>query len=252
MKLLEGTFETRLKAAVIDRLFQHDYVCADSVIISEMVVANWSRRADIVLANGKLCAFEIKSEVDSLARLPGQIADFAYHFEKLIVVVAGRFEAKARDLVTDGVGLWVQDQDGILKERVRPRVLPLAKEASISLMTAAEVRRLLACNGQSVGKDVRRNDLDAIAMGLPASDLADAARSAVKQRHRCRHQKFMDTRAIRGTVAAMQMFQRSSGPAPSVPAYGSATHALPEISVPDDHPQLIYAPAGRVIRRLTR
>jgi hypothetical protein len=244
-----STAEARMKAAVIDRLFSGSLVNADSVLVSEMAIANWTRRADIVLANGKLWAFELKSESDSLARLPGQLEAFSYYFERLVVVVAARFERSARAMLTDGVGLWVEEQDGILKERVRSKILPLAKDAAISLMTATELRRLLSCNGVPRLKEAPRQKLESVAMGLPALDLANAARDAVKRRHRSRHLAFVDQRHIVGTMHALGALRRQTTRLP--PTQGMAGQSpLPQVEIPLDHPQLLHAPAGPVLRRL--
>lgn len=244
--------EARLKAAVIDKLYSRSHVDHDSVLISEMVVDNWSRRADVVLANGKLWCFEIKSELDSLVRLPGQIDTFSRSFEKLVIVVAAKFEAAAKPMLTEGVGLWVEETDGSLKERVRPKVASLTKEAAIKAMTAAELRRLLACNGVTPGGDAQRAQLCRLAALLPASDLANAARDAIKKRHRARHISFQDQRATYGTVAALSALRRpatrssNGGDDEAV----SSTVLPAEPTIADNHPAFFMAPAGPVLRRL--
>lgn len=81
--------EKAIKAALIDWLYAKGMVC-DAVVINEMVVANWARRADIAVANGRLYGFEIKSAFDSLKRLPGQIESFRRHFDKVTVVAASK------------------------------------------------------------------------------------------------------------------------------------------------------------------
>jgi hypothetical protein len=242
------TAETRLKAAVIDRLFDAAHVDADSVLISEMAIANWTRRADIVLANGRLWAFELKSEVDSLTRLPGQLEAFSYHFEKLVVVVAARFEVQASKMLPDGVGLWVEDRPGQLKERVRPKILPLAKEAAIQLMTASELRRLLSCNGMSGLKSTPRLELEKLAFGLPERDIANAARAAVKQRFRSRHAAFVKKRDGVGTLSAIHVLRRYANKSGQVPE-PSLPIDLPAVMLASDHPLLVQAPAGPVLRR---
>lgn len=241
--------ESRMKAAVIDRLFDGKHVDSDSVLISEMVVANWSRRADIVLANGKLWAFEIKSEADTLVRLKGQLESFSYHFEKLVLVVAERFEQQARSMIGEGVGLWIEEKNGALVERVRPKAMPLEKDAAIRLMTASELRRLLLCNGLTDAKDALRERLEVLAQGLPASDLANAARDAIKRRHRGRHEAFLKKRRANGTVAAIKAFRRS-GRARTASAPTETEVLLPEVRLTADNPALFQAPAGLVLRRM--
>ena len=242
--------EARLKAAVIDKLYHCSHIDRDAVLVSEMVVDNWSRRADVVLANGKLWCFEIKSELDSLSRLPGQIDTFARAFEKLVIVVAAKFEEAARSLLPEGVGLWVEDADGALKERVRPKVNPLSKDAAIKAMTAAELRRLLACNGAAPSGDAQRAQLCRLAASLPASDLADAARDAIKRRYRARHATFENERASHGTVAALSSLRRPPARSSRESQVESAPISSPDNFVNADHPAFFMAPAGPVLRRL--
>lgn len=244
--------EVRLKAAIIDRLFDRAHVDDDAVLISEMTVANWSRRADVVLANGSLWAFEVKSELDSLTRLPGQLDTFTTHFEKVCVVCAPRFEKGARALLPDGVGLWVAGDDGSLRERVRPRYTRLTKKAAVSLMKATELRSLLACNGYTRIAEVPRSGLIELALQLPASDLASAAREAVKRRHRPRYNAFVRHRENLGTVASMWMLRREDRSSAGQPPRPIETSPSQDVIIPKTHPLLVQAPAGPVLKRLVR
>jgi hypothetical protein len=244
--------EKRMKAAVIDRLLEGQRVDDDSVLISEMTVANWTRRADIVLANGRLWAFEIKSEADRLVRLPGQVNTFAAHFEKLTIVVAPRFEAQVREMLPDGVGLWVEESDGCLKERVRSRALPLKLDAALSLMTAADLRGFLSCNGVRCIKAAPRAILEEMAHEFPVVDLANAAREAVKRRFRRSHRAFVERRASVGTLAAIDALRRFDQKKAKQNDAVLPLFPLPELELASDHPLLFQAPAGRVLKRRLR
>lgn len=244
--------EARLKAAVIDRLYEKRFVDATAVLISEMVVDNWSRRADVVLANGKLWGFEIKSEADSLARLPGQIEAFSKTFEKLTVVVASKFETPAKAMLPEGVGLWVE-VEGQLIERIRPRASNLTKDAALQLMTATELRSFLSCNGMSNTSGMSRARLVSAALGFPQSDLAAAARDAVKRRYRVNHQNFESAREGASTMTALSALRpwRSK----FVPMQTIDIGPVAGIQVPDipaTHPALVHVPAGVTLRRLPR
>jgi hypothetical protein len=241
--------EARLKAAVIDRLYAGAHVDEDAVVISEMVVDNWSRRADVVLANGKLWGFEIKSEQDTLERLPGQIEVFTRAFEKLTIVTVARFEPQVRMMIPEGVGLWIEEPDGSLKERIRSRVASLSRESAIALMTATELRRLLACNGLTGTSGVARAELARLAAYLPVSDLSAAARDAVKRRHRAKHHQFARHRETAGTAQALSKLARPAVPRPQ-PVLECATAVVSPYVVSTEHPALIHAPAGPVLRRL--
>lgn len=245
--------EIHVKAAVIDRLLAGPHVDSDAVLISEMTVANWTRRADVVLANGKLWAFEIKSDLDSLVRLPGQIETFRNYFEKFTIVAAERFEKAILDMAPEGVGVWIVGADGGVKQKVAPRQTLLTSDAYISLMTVTELRCLLAANGMRPARDAHRSMLEAAARGLPTSDLACAARDAVKRRHRARHVEFLRQQRSVGTLGAMHTLRRPQQArvvGPPAPAPLSAT--LQEYEIPSDHPLLVHAPGGPVLRRKLR
>lgn len=228
--------EVQLKAAVIDRLFRAGEVCDDAVIISEMVVDQYSRRADLVVANGKLSAFEVKSELDSLVRLPGQIETFYRLFEKLTIVVAARFEKRATELLPDGVGLWIaHDRELVERRRAKQRVLE--PSAYLSLMTVADLRRLLSANGFSDIHNLPRRELTLKATSLPSKDIAAAARSAVKRRYRLRHESLLMTRANCSTEQALMNHHRSvRSPSPVINTVASMPTQTFE---PGEHPMLI-------------
>ncbi|MDC5230955.1 sce7726 family protein, partial [Acinetobacter baumannii] len=47
-----------------------------TAFISELFINNFTCRADLVMANGQLSVFEIKSKFDTLDRLPTQIKNY--------------------------------------------------------------------------------------------------------------------------------------------------------------------------------
>lgn len=247
--------EAKLKAAVVDRLLSAGVLDADSVLISELTVANWGHRTDMVLANGRLWGFELKSDRDSLDRLPCQLRAFSNLFEKLIVVVAEKFEEKAALLVqeVEGAGLWIAKRSGEIVERVRPKTTALKPEGAISLMTAEELRALLRTHGTKGLRSHSRAELVQLAMDLPAMTLAEGARSAIKERFRNVHARFIDAQAKAGTLEALPLLTRNPTKTKSKLLAGTVQRpdsALPE--VPLDHPNIFMAPSGPVIARSVR
>lgn len=239
-----------MKAAVINRLLTGAHVDSDAVLISEMTVANWARRADIVLANGKLWAFEVKSDADSLGRLPGQIEVFQTYFEKFTVVAAERFESAILAMVPDGVGVWIVDSEGAIRQRVAARQSILTREVYASLMTAGELRALLVANGYRLTKGTQRTELMQRALRLPVSDLASAARDAIKRRHRSRHLDFLRSQVDVGTLQAMPRLQRPQ----QKRVIANSCTAKPYfdvvyLDIQASHPQYFLAPGGPVLKR---
>lgn len=86
-------------------------------LISEYFVDNASRRVDLVAANGHLAAFEIKSDLDNLGRLPGQIEVFARCFETVTVVCTQRHLASVLSIIPETVGLTCISDKSVTVER---------------------------------------------------------------------------------------------------------------------------------------
>ncbi|TMN38843.1 sce7726 family protein [Pseudoalteromonas sp. S2755] len=91
--------ESEFKAAAIDWLIARGELCKDAVLINELPVDDFSRRADLVVANGKLQAFEIKSDADSLTRLEGQIQTYLTFFDKVTLICSPKFTEKAKQIL---------------------------------------------------------------------------------------------------------------------------------------------------------
>jgi hypothetical protein len=82
---------------------------ADTEIVDEMAVCQAGARADVAVINGHLGGFEIKSDVDSLARLPRQTKYFSRVFDCMTLVCADRHTAAATALVPDWWGIWAAE-----------------------------------------------------------------------------------------------------------------------------------------------
>lgn len=242
--------ESAIKSALIDRLFTKGEVCADAVIISEMVVDSWARRADVVLANGKLSAFEIKSDFDTLTRLPGQLESYRTFFERVVVVITPRFLEKVGKIVPDGVGIWVVDSDGAegIREKRRARTFDLTPDAAITLMTVTDLRRLLSANGVQGATRASRRELEELARKLTKKDLAVAARDSVKRRFRTHFKNFLNRRANQGTryaLGALKRVQRTiKRPEPE-----EQLSLVPTVDIPNDHPLRVETLAGPILKR---
>ncbi|MCK0470411.1 sce7726 family protein [Alkalihalobacillus sp. APA_J-10(15)] len=76
-------------------------------IIEELTICDGIARTDVVLANGILHGFEIKSDCDSLERLPNQIACYDKTFDKSTIVIGKKFENKILKYVPNHWGIEV-------------------------------------------------------------------------------------------------------------------------------------------------
>ncbi|WP_342045958.1 sce7726 family protein [Bacillus sp. OTU530] len=76
-------------------------------IIEELAICDGLARADVVVANGVLHGFEIKSDHDSLDRLSNQIPCYDKTFDKITIVVGKKFADKIQEVVPDHWGIEV-------------------------------------------------------------------------------------------------------------------------------------------------
>lgn len=70
--------------------------------------------ADVAVFNGTSSVYEIKTDLDSFARLPTQLADYRTRAEFVHVVVSNERAAAAEKIVPNGVGLLALRRNGSL------------------------------------------------------------------------------------------------------------------------------------------
>lgn len=120
-----------------------------AAFISEMFVNGFSRRADLVMANGKLAAFEIKSERDTLDRLSGQLSTYSDFFEQVTVVCAQKHLNNVEALTDERIGIWSMNADGRISviRNSKTTALP-SLDHWISFLPVDELRLLLKKHGK--------------------------------------------------------------------------------------------------------
>ncbi|MEJ8546417.1 sce7726 family protein [Brevibacillus borstelensis] len=79
----------------------------DTLIINEMGVCLGQSRVDIAVVNGVIHGYEIKSESDTLSRLPSQMDDYNKVFDKVTIVTANEYLDKVNEMVPDWWGIIV-------------------------------------------------------------------------------------------------------------------------------------------------
>lgn len=141
--------EAEIRNALISHLSASP-VGAGAAFISEMFVNGFSRRADLVMANGKLAAFEIKSERDTLNRLTGQLSTYSDFFEQVTVVCAEKHLPNVEALTDKRVGIWSINANGQISviRNSKTTALPSLNHW-ISFLPVDELRQLLKEHGSN-------------------------------------------------------------------------------------------------------
>ncbi|MCG5538982.1 sce7726 family protein [Halorhodospira sp. 9622] len=105
--------ELEVRQAVRDKLrglYQGD---PRTRVVEEMGVWSGSVRVDVAVINGELSAFELKSERDTLERLPKQAELYNQVFDRVTLVSASRHLSKALSCIPEWWGVLAAEmQDG--------------------------------------------------------------------------------------------------------------------------------------------
>lgn len=111
---------------VLDRRLQSRYGSEPEVLIRhEFGVESGNRRIDVAVLNGHLAGWEIKSDEDTLYRLPEQAASYGRVMDYLTLVTTAKYLEKAASKLPDWWGLTeaVQGSSGTkLVSRRTPRI----------------------------------------------------------------------------------------------------------------------------------
>lgn len=75
--------------------------------------------ADIVIINGRTSAYEIKTELDNLERLPHQIQSYSSLYDLVYIVSYSGLVNKLKDALEGTAGIIAMDSNGILK-KIKP------------------------------------------------------------------------------------------------------------------------------------
>ncbi|MHB9937883.1 hypothetical protein CF098_07620 [Clostridium sporogenes] len=120
-------------------------------VIDEMDVCLGRSRVDIAVINGALHGFEIKSEQDTLERLPSQIESYNKIFDTLTIVACEKHIEKIFNIVPKWWGIYsVFENNGNLKLKKRRKVKINNNVDSLSLaelLWKDELLQLLSSNG---------------------------------------------------------------------------------------------------------
>lgn len=176
-----------VRKALHDLLREH-HEDDDTRVIDEMGVWSGTVRIDVAVLNGETCGFEIKSDADTLDRLPYQAEIYEKVFDKITLVVGKRHAKKSAEIVPKWWGVIVATDDGNgvqLKEKRRPKKNKnLDPEILVQLLWKDEAIALLAELGHARGwKGKRMRDIRAKLLELlSVESLATHVRQIVKRR----------------------------------------------------------------------
>lgn len=161
----------------------------DTLILDELVICQGDSRIDVAVINGSINGYEIKSESDTLERLPRQAELYNKVFDTVTILTASRYIEEVSDIIPNwwGIVKAEMDIDGqvelftIREPRKNKDIEPLAlaqllwKDEAIEILKGKGLHKGLLSKPRGVLWQV-------LADKLPLSELQDAVREKLKSR----------------------------------------------------------------------
>ncbi|MDI3548182.1 MAG: hypothetical protein PWR10_1834 [Halanaerobiales bacterium] len=111
-------YDQDIRGPLLNKLSKLEPYSSDpsTVVIPEMDVCAGNARIDIAVINHNINGYEIKSERDTLERLPSQIEFYNKFFDNITLVVSGSHFSKAKEIIPDwwGIEYVVEEEDSLV------------------------------------------------------------------------------------------------------------------------------------------
>lgn len=186
--MLRSMRDKDIRAALWALLDEEHADDPDTLVLDELGICQGETRADVAVVNGSLAAFEIKSDRDTLTRLPGQIEAYQRVFDIVTVIVGGRYVERITGAIP---GTWgvIQAVPELQFVELKPLREPTKNEGVDSLSVTQllwrdEALTLLEERGlaQGLRSKPRRLLWEAIVDQLSPEEVSEAVRAQLKAR----------------------------------------------------------------------
>ncbi|WP_410705966.1 sce7726 family protein [Brevundimonas diminuta] len=141
-----------IRRALEESLVLEHRVSGDTTILHEMKVYRPTARADVAVVNGEITAFEIKSDVDSFARLKDQVAAYNTVFDRVSIVTTARQLKLARQKVPCWWGIATSDGHSISVKRSAKKNPNRVIESLLFSLSRRELIEVLKVNNSARGQ----------------------------------------------------------------------------------------------------
>ncbi|HUA60212.1 MAG TPA: sce7726 family protein [Verrucomicrobiae bacterium] len=174
----------KLRASVAAE-FSHD---PGSMIIDELGILEGECRIDLAVVGGQLHGYEIKSDADTLDRLPAQLAAYNAVFDRITLVAGSRHAGRAFAMVPEWWGLTAAVTQGrrvvLRPERAAQLNRQVDPVAVASLLWRDEVVAVLKtrCGGHGLASHPRALLWKLLARLMPVEELQGVVRTALRER----------------------------------------------------------------------
>ncbi|MEA9844115.1 sce7726 family protein [Xanthomonas campestris] len=101
------TRDSDVRAALMKNVISDHIANPDTLVVEELGLNRGSCRVDVAVVNGLLHGYEIKSDADTLSRLPSQVISYSAVLDKATLVVGASHTMRALSLIPDWWGVRI-------------------------------------------------------------------------------------------------------------------------------------------------
>lgn len=189
-----------VRLALHDKVLHEHRKDSDTRVLDELGVRHGVSRVDVAVVNGYLHGYEIKSDSDTLQRLPNQVAIYNEVFDHVTLVVGAKHAEKAASIIPDWWGIRVATEGkrgGISfkvsrKPKKNPGINPIALA---ELLWRDEVVQELQILGESgpILRKPRATLYQYLAEVMELDELRTVVRQRLKARENWRGQRSLSS-----------------------------------------------------------
>lgn len=189
-----GLIMKMLNDSLIRKEFVRKYIKDRSITFHELAVKRGIAVADIVTVNSFAHCYEIKSDVDSLSRLPSQVNTFSDVFKKVTLITTYKHLTKAKYIIPSWWGVIVAKQvkDEVVFNYIRKSTLNPKNTSSdlLKILWNDELKSILSSRDIPFKKGFNRDELvDAIIRNSSSKFINDIFLAKMNERINQFHHK---------------------------------------------------------------
>ena len=182
-----------VREALHRKVLKEHHGDANTLVLDELGLRHGTRRVDIAVVNGHLHGYEIKSDSDTLERLPGQVSVYGAVLDRATLVVGERHLEKAKPHVPEWWGVTVVTcgpRGGLKFEtaqafQTNPSIDPLALAELLWRPEVIEILQDRGCAASTLRRP-RSHLYRELVDSVELDELRDLVRQQLKARERWR------------------------------------------------------------------
>jgi hypothetical protein len=98
--------DSEVRRAFHETVLKLAHAADDTIVVDELGLKNGIVRADIAVLNGKMIGYEIKTERDTLKRLPAQILAYSEVFDQVFIITSSNHIKRVEAMVPKWWGIF--------------------------------------------------------------------------------------------------------------------------------------------------